>query len=38
MYTQNKIYNVYIYMNLCDISTPIQCNANVTGKFLMRKY
>ena len=38
MYTHNKIYNIYIYMNICDISTPMHCNANITGKCLMRKY
>ena len=38
MYTHNKIYNIHIYMNIYDISTPMHCNANITGKCLMRKY
>ena len=38
IYTHNKIYKIYLYVYIYDISMPIYCNANVTGKYLMRKY
>ena len=38
MYAHNKIDNIYLYVYIYDISMLIHCNANVTGKCLMRKY